>query len=161
VSAGLNVPVKLSPLILGILALASCETRSAPPRAELSPISAPAAPTPIAPAPAPPASAATYQNSRVPLVIAISGEGFTLYVLGRGPTVIPRRGGELDPKALTAQLLAVKQEHPRWEEAVLGAQETTSYQELLETINTTILAGFPSVKAATTEEMNQLLRSSP
>ncbi len=86
--------------------------------------------------------------SDVVLKVDVKPVGYILTV-GKQVISLPMVGGQFDDAGLIAQLQRVKQLYPEKQDAVIALVDDLPYEQLIKTMDSVLMAGFPSISVAT------------
>lgn len=86
--------------------------------------------------------------SDVVLKVDVKPVGYILTV-GKQVISLPMVSGQFDDAGLIAQLQRVKQLYPEKQDAVIALVDDLPYEQLIKTMDSVLMAGFPSISVAT------------
>lgn len=87
-------------------------------------------------------------HADVVLKVDVKIDGYVLTV-GTQAISLPKAGGSYDQAALSAQLQRVKQLYPDKVDGVVSMSDEIPYENLIHTMDTFLIAGFPNISIAT------------
>jgi biopolymer transport protein ExbD len=88
------------------------------------------------------------EKEKVMLKIDVNDQGYSIK-LGPQALRIPKNGGEYDQGALVAQLRDIKQKYQDKTDAIVSLLDNIKYDELIKTMDSLLIAGFPEIAIAT------------